>query len=179
MFGGSAGQPGEVGRGHTGGVATPAEAAGRFDGWVARLAETCPGAHDTIEDGAIEDGITEDGITEQGAAGLIDLLAELERVKAACAAAQARVTAAFVQTQAAEAARWRQAMSYAATVPRTRSRPRKPTPPRTRPSSVSWSLRRQVAVLATRPSQGRSWPTSMAHPHPVRLPTCHRALLCG
>lgn len=42
-----------------------------------------------------------------GAAELVDVLDGLERAKAACAAAQAKVTAAFVEVQAAEAERWR------------------------------------------------------------------------
>ncbi len=67
------------------------------DGWVAQLAATCP------------DRPGASGQCDADAAGLVDVLAELELLKAACAAAQARVTAAFVETQAAEAARWRQA----------------------------------------------------------------------
>ncbi|MDC5696363.1 HNH endonuclease [Intrasporangium calvum] len=55
--------------------------------WLSRLAET---------DGS--------GL---GAADLVDVLDALERAKAACAAAQARVTAAFVDAQAAEAEHWR------------------------------------------------------------------------
>ncbi|WP_234423854.1 HNH endonuclease signature motif containing protein [Intrasporangium calvum] len=41
-----------------------------------------------------------------GASELVDLLDTLERAKAACAAAQAKVTAAFVDAQAVEAAHW-------------------------------------------------------------------------
>jgi len=82
---------------HTGHLIASAGGTSPIDGWVAQLAATCPAFS-----GAEEAG-------EVGAAGLVDVLAGLERVKAACAAAQARVTAAFVETQAAEAARWRQA----------------------------------------------------------------------
>ena len=72
----------------TGSVRVPA-ALGPHDvaPWLSRLAET-------------------DG-TGLGAADLVDVLDALERAKAACAAAQARVTAAFVDAQAAEAEHWR------------------------------------------------------------------------
>ena len=82
---------------HTSHVHAPADVASPFDGWVAQLAATCADSTDGDEVGT------------SGAAELVDVLAGLERVKAACAAAQARVTAAFVETQAIEAARWRQA----------------------------------------------------------------------
>jgi hypothetical protein len=46
-------------------------------------------------------------------AGLVDLIDALERVKAACAAVQATATATFVEEQAEEAQRWREAAAEA------------------------------------------------------------------
>src|SRR6188768_1639223 len=88
---------GGVGPGHSGHVTASADVTRRFVGWVAQLAATFAGPSGAEE------------VAKEGAARLVDVLADLERVKAACAAAQARVTAAFVETQAAEAAQWRQA----------------------------------------------------------------------
>ncbi|HEY9493887.1 MAG TPA: DUF222 domain-containing protein [Intrasporangium sp.] len=88
---------GGVGPGHSGHVTASADVTRPFVGWVAQLAATFAGPSGAEE------------VAKEGAARLVDVLADLERVKAACAAAQARVTAAFVETQAAQAAQWRQA----------------------------------------------------------------------